>query len=128
MKVIEGALKRIEADNFSPKDLMLDIHIIYNDGKDHNLIKRIKLEDLEKLSVALLKEIKANLQKNAVTKDALDVLGSMVVVRLKDEEKTEEKLMHFLEGIKIKAKSMLSDGATPYVKVSDRINKSGVNF
>lgn len=128
MKIIEGVLKRIEVIDFSPKDRLLELQVIFTDGKEKHFFKKFELRNPEKLADEIIKELKVQIKKAAMTTDTIDVLSNIVVTKVKDEEQSYEKIVHFLDGIKIKTDSMLSDGTTPYVKIVDRINKTGINF
>ncbi len=85
-----------------------DISILYNDGKDRMVSKRVKMENSELLADEFMRMIRQQVKdQNRPPYQEDDVLLDTVIPRFtKDEEEVTTKIKVFLAKINAKAKGM----------------------
>ena len=128
MKQSIVSLKKIEIQNFLPKTTIASIKISYTrDNQQESMYKDILLSDAEKLTEALIREIKDRCKIELAETD--DPLGSIFIVKFQDEEKTEEKLYNFLAKICEKSRYLKHmSNHQEYMKIYDEIKIQRMNF
>ncbi len=88
-------INRIDLLNFDPKESKADFKISFlKSNEENNILKSYKLENPEFIVEDILKSIKK--EGKIEIEDDEDLLGSIFVVRLLEEEKIEEKILAFL--------------------------------
>ncbi len=81
-------------EGYEPRDGGASIKVSYNrDGQEENMYKKVKIENPEKLCGEIVKDVKGRCKLEMSEVD--DLVGSIFVIRVVDEDKTEEKLFNF---------------------------------
>lgn len=95
MKEVILKISRIDILNFDPKESKADLKISFlKSNEENNILKNYKLENPELIVEDILKSIKK--EGKIEIEDEDDLLGSIFVIRLLEEEKIEEKISAFL--------------------------------
>ena len=121
MKDIILVVEKLTISNFDPKQSTGTFKIHFRkDNEQQTFEKQYLLSQPEPIVEDILKEVKQ--RGKMEIQDYDDLIGSIFVVRLKDEDAVDEKLFHFIARLceKIKTmKHMKSHGE--YMKLYDEI-------
>jgi hypothetical protein len=128
MKETTITLKGVELQNFLPKEVSASFKITFErDGNQESMYKKLKLTKAEQLTKKILDDIKQRSKIELSETD--DPLGSIFIVHLKNEDKTEEKLYNFLSKICEKSRFLKHlNNHNEYMKVYDEIKVQRLTF
>ena len=114
-------IERLDITNFAPKNRIVSFKMDCSKDNQHFSIDRnFNLQPIEPYVENLIKEVKA-MGKTEIVEDE-DILGSIFVVRLFNEDNIKERLINFFSKVADKLKMMRHqrDHAN-YMKVYDEI-------
>lgn len=96
-------IKRIEIQNFNPKEAKADLNIIFDKNNvEKSVIKPVLLREPMKLVELVLLAMKSE-GKFIVEEESDDILSSIYITRVADEEEIEEKMLPFFKNLCEKA-------------------------
>lgn len=128
MKKVDVKLKSLDILRTFPKEYALDIRLLINDGKDKELVKKIKLDDGAGAGIALLKEVREKVKKAHAGSASDDVLGGVVVVKLLDDDDVVVgKLTKFFSTVRDKMR-VANLGKISYYDAEVQVKRTRVVF
>lgn len=113
-------VKKVEVTSFNPTSHLIKFRVLYNID---NKLAEITHECKEIISDYLTSQMVTNIKKSAdVSYETDDILDSILIVRIEDEEDTTEKIFNFLEKMRrnmLKLKNISS--ASDYMHLYDQL-------
>ncbi|GEM_PF-854600 len=128
MKDVLLRVEKLTISQFDPKQGIGTFILHFSKDKEHQTFeKKYALEHPEPIVQDILKEIK---QRGKIEIDDYDdLIGSIFVVRLQDEDNVDEKLFHFFSRLCEKAKAMKHmKSHAEYMKLYDEIKIKELNL
>ena len=121
MQEIVLELKKLTLTNFDTKSLQAHFSIIYaRNGEEQKFTKQFSMEKSEPIVADIIKTVKELGKVEVQPGDEL--MGSMFVIRLLQEDKIEEKLYNFFVRVCEKARSLKREtNHAEYMKLFDDI-------
>lgn len=110
MKMVDAKLLKAEVANFIPRENIVEIKILVDDGKTKAFKKSLKITEPVEQAEMLLKEVRQRLKAAHQSDDADldDPLSGIVHIRFQNnDEAVAEKLARFLAAIKEKIRSSM---------------------
>jgi len=98
MKIISLEIKKITLGRFFPKENKLEFNIFFNDGSDKEILRILGTSNPD----AAAEEIIADLRKmeksiNKPSRERESLLGEMVNIVMKDEDKALKAISQFIQ-------------------------------
>jgi len=102
MKIVSLEIKRIEIAKFFPKEKEVELKIMFNDGKDNEIPKKVDVLDPQGSAETILADLRKMEKKihkeNDDEKSAIDNFVNIVV---KDEDELIRNIVKFIQKISI---------------------------
>jgi hypothetical protein len=129
MKAINVDLKGIKVASFSPSKEEVSFSISFNDGKDKEITKNVRLDMTEDVALQIIRDIRKVENSLHAEFDGKAVLDDYINIVIKDEDKVTEKLKHFIskvfEKIKVIKSQKIAEG---YMSLINQVNSMNLDF
>ena len=96
MKIVSLEVKKIWIGKFFPKENNVELHILFNDGADKEVLKKVSIDDPEGIAediIAGLRKLERKLNKN---EEEGSIIDNFVNVVFKDEEEAVKEISKFV--------------------------------
>ena len=98
MKQTRIEVKKVEVEDFSPKENVASLKVSYlRDGEMESMYKKVVMEKPEELVKMVVDEVKKRSKIELAETD--DPLGSIFILHVVDEDRTEERLFNFFSKV-----------------------------
>ena len=129
MKAINVEIKGIRVSSFSPGKKEVSFLIEFNDGKDKEITKNVRLDDESEVHINMIKDIRKVENSLHAEFDGKSVLEDYIRIIIKDEEKVTEKMKHFVtkvfEKVNVIKNQTVADG---YMGLINQVNSMRIEF
>lgn len=129
MKGINVELRGVMVSSFSPSKDEVSFLVSFNDGKDKEITKNVKIESTDDIALQIIKDIRRVENSLHAEFDGKSVLDDYINIVIKDEDKVTEKLKHFVskvfEKIKVIKSQKTADG---YMSLINQVNSMKIDF
>ena len=129
MKKVLVKMKKLSVSKFSPKERSVEIDVIFNDGSDKEITKKVAIDDPQKLAEDLILEIR-NLEKSSNQRfDGESILDDLVTIVFEDEDKTLQKMTMFFSRVCDKINEVRnSRDPSGYLSLINKVNSLVFEF
>ena len=129
MKKINVEIKGINVASFSPSKEDVSFIILFNDGKDKEIIKSMGIEKGEDAALDVIRAIRKVENSLHAEFDGKAVLDNYISIIINDEDKMVDKMTFFFSKVfeKIKIIKNKTD-AEGYISLVNEVNSMKVEF
>lgn len=129
MKKVLVKMKKLKVNKFSPKERTVEIDVVFNDGANKEITKKVAIDDPQRLAEDILLEIR-NLEKSSNQRfDGESILDDMVTIVFEDEDKTLQRMTMFFSRVCDKIQEVRnSRDPSGYLNLINRVNSLVFDF